>query len=410
MSLDARVARGWALAALVVGLSLRFGYSLHAFRARYLPTSCDGYETIALSLLDRGEFALEPGRPTALREPSYPLYLAGVYAVFGRRPGVVIFLNCLLSAATGLLLWRAGRRLFGEGAALAALWTFMLHPQSIYYCGYFFRETWLCFWSAVLLWSSLDWRAATEEPSGARGALIGGVAAAAFGMANSAVLPACALAGVGLWLAAPPRARVRRAALYFFPLVLAFVAWTARNYEVTGRLVAGSTHGGEEFFQALVVPPDDLGTARQTEILARTPAFTSSAGLPEAERNAVLTRAAFSWIAVHPATFASRAAAGVVKFWRPWPYPRAYQYSYRLLVAASLLSDAWIIPLGFVGLWLFRARWRQAPALPAAIFALTAVYGAVHAVLRYRLPLMGGMILLACAAAEQLRATREAIK
>jgi hypothetical protein len=66
-------------------------------------------------------------------------------------------------------------------------------------------------------------------------------------------------------------------------------------------------------------------------------------------------------------------------------------------VVLSLLSDGWIIPLGFLGLWRFRARWREAAAFPAALIAMTAVYGAVHAVIRYRLPLMGGMILLATA-------------
>jgi hypothetical protein len=33
---------------------------------------------------------------------------------------------------------------------------------------------------------------------------------------------------------------------------------------------------------------------------------------------------------------------------------------------------------------------------------MTFVYGAVHAVIRYRLPLMGGMILLACAVLSRL--------
>jgi len=99
-----------------------------------------------------------------------------------------------------------------------------------------------------------------------------------------------------------------------------------------------------------------------------------------------------------------RALAGFVKYWRPWPYRRGYQHSYALLVLASLLSDAWIIPLGFFGLWRFRARWREAPAFPSAVLAMTGVYGAVHAVIRYRLPLMAGMILLACAAAASLLA------
>jgi hypothetical protein len=402
VSLSARSARAGALAALALGLALRFAYSWHAFRANYLPTSSDGYETIALSLLDRGEYALEPGRPTAMREPSFPLYIAGVYAVFGRRPEVVILIDGLLSVATGLLLWLSGRRLFGEVPALVALWTFMLLPTSVYYSAYFFRETWLCFWFGLLLWACLDWRAEVGDPAGARGALVGGVAAAVFGLGNSAVLPACALAGAGLWLAAPPRARTRRAALYFAPLILAFGAWTARNWVVTGRFVAGSTHGGEEFLQALIVPPEDLGTARQTEIVAATPVFAATQALPEAERNDVLMRASLAWIAAHPGLYVRRVGAGVIKFWRPWPYPRAYQHSYALLVAASLLSDGWIIPLGFLGLWLFRARWREAPAFPAAVLGLTAVYGAVHAVIRYRQPLMGGMALLACAAAARL--------
>lgn len=402
MSLDPGRARRWAFAALAAGLLLRFAYAWHGHRAHYLPTSSDGYETIALNMLQRGEYALTPGAPTSLREPSFPLWIALVYGIFGVHPGVVVFLNCLLSAATGWLLWRTGRRLFGEAVALAALAAFMLHPQSVYYCAYFFRETWLCFWFGVLLWASLDWARPAGDPDGERGAMLGGLAATAFGMANSAVLPACGLSGVLLWLAAPAKDRTRRAAFYFLPLLLAFGAWSARNYGVWGRFVAGSTHGGEEFLQALVVPPEDLGTDRQGEIIRATPVFAEADALPEAERNDLLMKASFRWIGEHPGTFASRALAGFVKYWKPWPYKRGYQHSYAALVAASLLSDAWIIPLGFLGLWLFRARWREAPAFPASVLAMTLVYGAVHAVIRYRLPLMGGMVLLACAAAARL--------
>ena len=387
-----------AAAALALGLLLRFAYARHAYRARYLPTSADGYETIALSLIERGEYAIIPGAPTALREPSYPLFIAAVYRVVGDKPAVVIFLQCLLSAFTGWFLYLTGRRLFGEGVGLAALLAFMLYPQSTYYCGYFFRETWLCFWFAVLAWASLDWSAAPGNQAGDRGAALGGLAATFFGMANSAALPACALSGFLIWPTAPPKTRLRRFALYTAPLVLAFGAWTARNWSVTGRFVAGSTHGGEEFYQALIVPPEDLGTRRQTDIISADPVYAASIGLPEAERNSRLMAASLRWIAAHPALYASRAAAGFFKFWKPWPYKRNYQHSYALLLLASLLSDAWIIPLGFAGLWLFRSRWREMPALPAAVFGLTLVYGAVHAVIRYRLPLMGGMILLACAA------------
>jgi 4-amino-4-deoxy-L-arabinose transferase-like glycosyltransferase len=404
--LDASRARRLAAWALALGLALRFAYAWRGFTSHYLPTSSDGYETIAINLIHGGGYSMVPGHPTSFREPSYPLYIAAVYALFGVRPWIIVFLNCLLSAATAWLLWLTGRRLFGERAALTALAVFLLYPQSVYYCAYFFRETWLCFWFGVLLWSSLDWRAPAGDRAGDRAALLGGTAAAVFGMANSAVLPACGLAGILLWPAAPRGARARRAALYFAPLLLAFGAWTARNWAVQGRFVAGSTHGGEEFLQALVVPPADLGTERQIEIVRATPVFAQAQGLPEAARNDLLMKAAFRWIGDHPGTFASRALAGFTKYWRPWPYRRAYQYPYWALFLLSLASDAWIIPLGFLGLWAFRARWRELPALPASVFAMTFVYGAVHAVIRYRLPLMGGMILLACAEAERLILSR----
>jgi hypothetical protein len=59
------------------------------------------------------------------------------------------------------------------------------------------------------------------------------------------------------------------------------------------------------------------------------------------------------------------------------------------------LSDGWIVLLGLSGLWLFRRRWAEVPALPAIIFGTTAVYAALHAVIRYRMPLMACVIILA---------------
>jgi 4-amino-4-deoxy-L-arabinose transferase-like glycosyltransferase len=390
--------RAGRIAAFILGAGLlvRFAYAWRG--AHSLPTSNDQYETIAISVVERGEFAIDPGVSTSGREPVYPLFIAGIYKVFGEKPAMVVFFQCVLSVLTGVFVWLTGRKLFDEATALLALAVFTFYPQSIYYCAYFFRETVLCFSFAVMLWSSTDWRAEPGDPAGERGALWGGLAATLFGMGNSAVLPACALSGLLILVVAPSKTRIRRFFLYTTPLVLAFGAWTVRNYQVHHRFIAGSTHGGEEFYRALLVPPDEQNTPAVEQILGSDPLFKEVAPLPEAERNVVFGRASFHWIAEHRRDYLGRVAGGVMKFWKLWPYRMStYKHSYAALVAVSLLSDGWIIPLGFLGLWLFRARWRELPVLPASVFALTAVYGAVHAVIRYRLPLMGGMILLACA-------------
>lgn len=379
--------RRLALLLLAAGLAVRLAYAWHGHRGGFIPTAVDQYEDIAHNLLDGKGYSIVPGVPTARREPAYPLFIASVYAL-GGGPGTIVLLFCLMSTAAAAMAGLLARRLAGDRAGLAALAICAFHPQLIYYSAYMFRDMFLVFLFAALCLASSWWAAAPEDRAGERAALAGGLAAAGLGVGNSAHLPAMALAGLALWAAAPPAARVRRFALYLAPLLLAFGAWSARNASVFGRFVPGSTHGGTEFYQALVVPPEDLGTARQTEILAADPLFVAATPLPEDERASVMAKAGFRWIKEHPGTYASRALAGVVKFWRPWPYKRAYHHSYAVLVGASLLSDLWLVPLALIGLWALRGRWREAPAVWAGVVGLTVVYGAVHAVIRYRLPLM----------------------
>lgn len=390
---------------LALGLALRWGYARHAYVHGGIPSFSDHYETIALSLLERGEYSITPGVPTAWREPALPLIIAGTYAVLGgRHPRAFLALQGVVSVATAWLVLLMGRKLFSEPVAQAAFWAYLLYPTAIYYCGYFFREAFMSFLFTALVYGSLFWSAPEDHPKASLWAFVSGLLAAAWSLANSANIPAAMLAGAGLWAVAPPAARVKRASLFFLPLLLGLSLWTARNYNALGLLVAGSTHGGEEFYQALLVPPDELGTPRQNEIVQNDPTWQKGESMPEAEHNAFMLAASLSFIQEHPGLFISRAFAGFLKFWKLWPYPRKYNHSYPLLVAISLLTDGWMVPLGFLGLWLFRARWREIPAFPAGLFALTFVFGCVHAIIRYRTPLMPCMILLAMGAAVELRA------
>lgn len=388
--------RRLAVLLLAAGLAVRLGYAWHGHQKGYISTAVDQYEDIARNLLNGHGYSIEPGVPTAHREPAYPLFIAAVYAL-GGGPGTVVVLLCLMSAAASAMAGLLARRLAGDKAGLAALAICAFHPQLIYYSAYMFRDTFLVFLFTAMCLASSWWSAGSEDRAGERAALAGGLAAAGLGVGNSAHLPALAMAGVALWFAAPPTARVRRFALYTAPLLLAFGLWTGRNAAVFGRFVPGSTHGGSEFYQSLIVPPEDLGTSRQTEIIANDPVFLAVKSLPNHERASVMSRAAFRWIAENPGTYASRVFVRVVKFWRPWPYKRDYHHSYALLVAASLLSDLWLVPLALIGLWALRRRWREAPAVWAGVVGLTLVYGAVHAVIRYRLPLMPACAAVAAA-------------
>ncbi len=366
--------------ALAMGLALRAGYAWYAQSHHFLPTDADEYEAIAVHLAQDGRYASWANTPTAHREPGFPFLIAAVYALCGgRQPWALLALNVLMSLLTGVLAMRVARRLFDEKAALGVLWTWMLYPQAVYYCGYFFRETFTTLLITALVYSSMFW----YERQGRRTALLGGGMAAAAGLTNSGLLPAAVFSGLAL------TKRRTQLALYLLPIVLGVTAWTARNYALTGKVVLGTTHGGEELYQALVVPPEDLGTERQTLIHNADPTYQQYSNVPEAERNAGLTKAGLRWIEAHPGLYAERALAGLVKFWRLWPYQRRYDHAYWKLVLASVLFDGWLVPLGLFGLFVLERRtWPKVPAAPLCVAATTLLYGLVHAVIRYRLPLM----------------------
>ena len=129
------------------------------------------YEKPARALVETGRFAAGPDQvfePETLRTPGYPLFLAGVYGLFGARRDIVVVMQVWLSSCTVLLLYGLGTRLSTPGAALAAAAFLVLGPLSFVYSQLLFSESiftlalMLAAWCAVaqlrggpLWWSAL---------------------------------------------------------------------------------------------------------------------------------------------------------------------------------------------------------------------------------------------------------------
>ncbi|HXS99125.1 MAG TPA: glycosyltransferase family 39 protein [Elusimicrobiota bacterium] len=382
------------LAAALGGLAARGFYAKRIYATVYRP-DLDGYEQLGDSLYERGELALVPGQPTSTREPGFPLLIAGLYRLSGgRRAWVVLAAQALMSLLIAAMIGTLGRELFGDGVGAAAFAAYMLYPQSIYYSASLYRDTFASFLFTAAVFGAV--RAARPRGEG-RWLALSGVSAGVLLITATAAgvggVGACALA----LLTCGKGRGLRRAALFLLPVLLISGAWTARNWRLQHRLVLGSTNGGLEVYQAMMVEPDDLGTPRQLEFLRDDPFWNSALLLPESERNAALIRRTLEVARERPALYARRVIVRVGKLWRLWPYNRSYDESYRKIFLISLLSDAWMVPLGLLGFVLLR-RWREAPAVWLSVLCLTAFYAALHAVIRYRLPVMGFVILSAVAA------------
>ena len=387
----------WAL--LLIGLAVRVGYGSRVILAGISHPSMDEYETIARQLVDHGRFQFAPGKPTAAREPAYPLFIAGLYLLFGKHPLLVILAHALLGAWTCLLIRALTARLFGGRAGDAAFAVSLFYPYFIFYTGYFYRETFLC-WAVSLALYLLSLM--LERPDGRRAAAAGlatGLCAATL----SSWIPICGAIGLwAVWRAASKGLPKKSLLVFLACAALLPSLWALRNAAVFHRLIPGSTLGGFNFYTALIVPEEFRGSSREYEFEAADPHWRrlmdmSDIMVDDGSQQAAFFAQAVEWIKAHPGRYLAHCWHQAVKLWRLYPYPRAYQHSFGLIKALSLASDGWLIPLGFFGLILHRRK-PEVALFGVLLGAGTLTYAAFSAIVRYRLPMMIPLIIL-CAPA-----------
>ena len=153
--------RRWEFwAALAVGLALRLW-----FVRFYASVSEDTllYGDIAQNLLKHGVYGRSTDvaavvRPTLIRLPGYPLFLAALFAVFGvAKYGAVILVQVALDLWTCLLLGGVAKRMFGVRAALAAVWLGAVCPFMANYAAAPLTETPTLFCMALAFYGLVRW-------------------------------------------------------------------------------------------------------------------------------------------------------------------------------------------------------------------------------------------------------------
>ena len=105
------------------------------------------YQTLALGLVERGEYSLDGRTPTSLRPPLYPAAVAAVYALFGSENRYAVWgLQALLSLGTVVLVYRLGSELFSTRAGLWAAGLTCLYPSWLGYSFLLLSETLFTFY------------------------------------------------------------------------------------------------------------------------------------------------------------------------------------------------------------------------------------------------------------------------
>lgn len=265
----------WIL--LIVGLLLRLA-AIHWREPGVLERAPDEDEfyLIAKSVAHGDGFALR-GVTTAYRDMLLPVTTAFGVKLFGETPLPMLYLNSLLSCATAWLLFRIGKRRFGEkvGMAIGGVWLF--YPVAIMFCAMLFTETLFVFWwvLALELYDQLESRDYHWKIAAALGFVLG---LAMLTRAVGQVFFAAVLIYIALIRYEAPRMIRWKAAFIVLAVgCLTIAPWMARNGFAVGAFTL-NTNGGINMF--IGNNPDANGAYKlNPEMESRIPQSGEVAGM-----------------------------------------------------------------------------------------------------------------------------------
>ncbi|MDK1030737.1 MAG: glycosyltransferase family 39 protein [Planctomycetia bacterium] len=292
---------------LVLALTARVlvGYQL-ASNSHDASAQTNSHLALAESIRSQDELAGLTGDRAALM-PGYPVFLAGVSKLFGKKTVAaaqlqVAILQALISTLTIAVIYDIGRRMAGAWAGLVAAALLTINPMHILLCGRISPQTLFVFLFVLLIWAVLLFR---ETFRFSDAILAGAVFSAAVYISASAILFAPVLL-VALALGRHRAACFNGWLLGAAILMLALAPWVVRNWRVLGRFAVTTTSVGREMYDAQRPAP-----AGRVELLK------DIQDKDEVSRDRAYRNAAAREIVSNPGRFFTLAWGRIKALWNP---------------------------------------------------------------------------------------------
>jgi 4-amino-4-deoxy-L-arabinose transferase-like glycosyltransferase len=200
-----------------------------------------GYGKIARAFVEHG-FTKLTRRAASL----YPEFIAVIYRL-GGSDQVIIFLQCLFHAATCVLVFRLGLRIYNARTGLLAGLFCALHPMLLRYVPDLHMESFLTLMCTLTVWTTVRFH---DRPTIVNGILVGVVGMCAT-LIKGVMLPYLGVFGIVSGVLALKRGSMQRVAAVvamFIAMAVVLAPWTYRNYQVTGGRFVLLTPGAADSF------------------------------------------------------------------------------------------------------------------------------------------------------------------
>jgi 4-amino-4-deoxy-L-arabinose transferase-like glycosyltransferase len=192
----------------------------------------------------------------------YPELIAFVYRL-GGSDLVVIFLQCMFHAATCVLVFWIGLRIYNARTGLLAGFFCAFHPMLLRYVPNLHMESFLTLMCTLTVWTTVRFH---DRPTVANGILVGVVGMCAT-LTKGVILPYLGMFGIVSGLLALKRRSTQRVAAVvamFIAMAVVLAPWTYRNYQVTGgRFVLLTPGASDSFLRGYVFTRWEFATLRK---------------------------------------------------------------------------------------------------------------------------------------------------
>lgn len=361
------------------------------------------YDALGWNLAAGHGYVLEPGGPpTALRGPVYPLFLAGLYALFGHRYGPVYAAQVLVDLGSLALTYALAWRLYHhQGVAFLGALAYALYLPFALQAGQVMTET--LFTALLLLGVGAFFVAVDGAQRGRAWALWAVVAGAALGLAAltrpAGLLVPLALAMALAWLLRPWGRVLQQGAVFLAAFALVLLPWTWRNWGLFGTFVPTSTLGGVNLYLGnfSLDREEYLGaqTAEETRrmlILVRALEMERAPWMNEAQLDRAFQERALALIRAHPLRYLHLSANRFLRLWFNLGYGEEPPSAASLTLAGT---HALFLILAARGLWREQpGPARKAWALVAVLAAFTLFHLAILAYVRFVFPVVPILLVL----------------
>ncbi len=338
-------------------------------------------------------YVLPDGRFLGSVPPAFPLFLAGVFKVFGVGVTQAVAAQLVVGAATTVVVYYAAREYFGARVAAWAAVIFAVHPVYVWASRVVLSETLATF----LLAAAVLAYARAARGSGLFAFAAGLFLGAAALCRSSLYLVALTLtAGLAFYRMGGAAARVRVVALAAAAFLAVTGLWTYRNYRVFGEFVPATLNAGQILYEGNMRL--GRGEVPTSVALRHSPEFTARLeplwGTPRAdlEYERFYRAKALELLKRYPGRFALSLPGKLVHFFDPAPPPaRRAAFAAWTVVGGLLMMASW------AGMLLFRRPASRTFALLSPVAAVALGHVVLKPLLRFRTPVDFILIIYAAA-------------